>query len=111
MTLTWTLIGSAAGHSRARPRVRPSAHRILTSRAPADQPPRRSPSIDRPGGRRWDDRRMADHCTPQRDFLGFRPDGRRLVFAEHVFYRYRDGRIAEVTSLIDRAAIAAQPAA
>ena len=55
--------------------------------------------------------RLLFDCTPQRDFLGFTPDGRRLVFAEHVFYRYRDGRIAEVTSLIDRAAVAAQLAA
>ena len=55
--------------------------------------------------------RLLFDCTPQGDFLGFTPDGRRLVFAAHVFYRYRDGRIAEVTSLIDRAAVAAQLAA
>ena len=38
--------------------------------------------------------RLLFACTPQHAFLGFTPDGRRLVFAEHVFYRYRDGRIA-----------------
>ena len=52
--------------------------------------------------------RLVFDCHPEREFLGFTPDGRRLVFAEHVFYRFRDGRIAEVSSLIDRAAIAAQ---
>jgi predicted ester cyclase len=39
---------------------------------------------------------------------GFSPNGKRLIFAEHVFYLFRDGRIAAVLSLIDRAAIAAQ---
>lgn len=52
--------------------------------------------------------RLVFDCTPRHEFLGFTPDGRRLVFAEHVFYRFRDGRIAAVSSLIDRAAIAAQ---
>jgi predicted ester cyclase len=52
--------------------------------------------------------RLVFDCTPRQEFLGFTPDGRRLVFAEHVFYRFRDGRIAAVSSLIDRAAIAAQ---
>jgi predicted ester cyclase len=52
--------------------------------------------------------RLVFACTPQREFLGFTPNGRRLVFAEHVFYRFHEGRIAEVWSLIDRAAIAAQ---
>ena len=52
--------------------------------------------------------RLVFDCTPQRDFLGFTPNGRRLVFAEHVFYHYRNDRIAEVSSLIDRSAINAQ---
>ncbi len=52
--------------------------------------------------------RLVFECTPRREFLGFTPDGRRLTFAEHVFYRFRDGRIAAVWSLIDRTAIAAQ---
>jgi len=33
---------------------------------------------------------------------------KRLCFAEHVFYHFRDGRIAAVSSLIDRPAIEAQ---
>jgi predicted ester cyclase len=52
--------------------------------------------------------RLVFDCTPQRDFLGFTPNGRRLVFAEHVFYRFRGGRMVEVSSLIDRFAIDAQ---
>ena len=52
--------------------------------------------------------RLVFDCTPQHEFLGFTPNGRRLVFAEHVFYRFHDGRIVEVSSLIDRFAIDAQ---
>ena len=52
--------------------------------------------------------RIVFDCTPQRDFRGFSPNGKRLAFTEHVFYRFRDGRIAAVSSLIDRVAIAAQ---
>ena len=52
--------------------------------------------------------RLVFDCTPQREFLGFTTDGRRLTFAEHVFYRFDGGRIAAVWSLIDRAAIAEQ---
>jgi steroid delta-isomerase-like uncharacterized protein len=55
--------------------------------------------------------RLLFTCTPVREFLGFTPDGRRLTFAEHVFYDFRAGRIAAVTSLIDRHAIQAQLAA
>ena len=52
--------------------------------------------------------RLVFDCTPERSFLGFTPNGSRLVFAEHVFYDFVDGRIASVSSLIDRASIAAQ---
>ncbi|MFI2489137.1 ester cyclase [Promicromonospora kroppenstedtii] len=52
--------------------------------------------------------RLVFDCVPVGDFLGFRPDGARLRFAEHVFYRYEDGRIAAVRSMIDRAAVAEQ---
>jgi steroid delta-isomerase-like uncharacterized protein len=52
--------------------------------------------------------RLVFDCTPQREFLGFSPNGERLSFAEHVFYHFREGRIAAVSSLIDRAAIEAQ---
>jgi predicted ester cyclase len=52
--------------------------------------------------------RLVFDCTPQHEFLGFSPNGERLVFAEHVFYHFRGGRIAAVSSLIDRSAIQAQ---
>jgi predicted ester cyclase len=52
--------------------------------------------------------RLVFDCTPQHEFLGFSPNGERLCFAEHVFYQFRDGRIAAVWSLIDRPAIEAQ---
>jgi predicted ester cyclase len=52
--------------------------------------------------------RLVFDCTPEHEFLGFSPNGERLCFAEHVFYHFRDGRIAAVSSLIDRPAIEAQ---
>jgi predicted ester cyclase len=50
-------------------------------------------------------------CTPTGTFFGLAPTGRRISFCEHVFYRFRAGRIARVWSLIDRDAVAAQLAA
>jgi predicted ester cyclase len=52
--------------------------------------------------------RLLFECTPRRPFLGFVPNGERLTFAEHVFYDFVDGRIAAVTSLIDRFAVQTQ---
>lgn len=52
--------------------------------------------------------RILFDCTPQREFLGFSPGDQRLTFAEHVFYDFRDGRIAAVSSLIDRYTIQEQ---
>ena len=52
--------------------------------------------------------RLAFDCTPQHEFLGFSPNGERIRFAEHAFYHFLDGRIAAVSSLIDRPAIEAQ---
>jgi predicted ester cyclase len=52
--------------------------------------------------------RILFDCTPQREFLGFTPNGERLTFAEHVSYHFRDGRIASVSSLIDRHTIQQQ---
>jgi predicted ester cyclase len=47
-------------------------------------------------------------CTPTGTFFGRAPTGRRIAFCEHVFYRFRAGRIAQVWSLIDRDAVATQ---
>jgi predicted ester cyclase len=52
--------------------------------------------------------RLVFHCTPRHTFLGFAPNGERLSFTEHVFYHFIDGRIAQVSSLIDRYAIQTQ---
>src|SRR3569623_2048404 len=41
-------------------------------------------------------------CHPQGEFLGLPVHGRRVVFAENVFYEVRDGRIAEVWSVLDK---------
>ena len=52
--------------------------------------------------------RLAFDCTPKGRFLGLRVDGRRVAFSENVFYEFRDGKIAGVWSVIDKAAIEAQ---
>lgn len=44
-------------------------------------------------------------CTPEHEFAGITPTGRRVTFAEHVFYRFRDERIEQVWSLIDTNAV------
>ncbi len=51
---------------------------------------------------------LAFDCTPTRPFRGFEPTGAQISFTEHVFYRFRDSRIAEVWSLVDTEAIGAQ---
>jgi predicted ester cyclase len=52
--------------------------------------------------------RLRFDCTPIGMLFGLPVDGRRVRFAEHVFYAIADGRIATVWSIIDRAAIEAQ---
>jgi len=52
--------------------------------------------------------RLRFDCTPQGEFLGLKPNGKRVSFTEHVFYKLRDGKIHEVWSLIDRPAIERQ---
>jgi predicted ester cyclase len=52
--------------------------------------------------------RLAFHCTPKATFLDLPVNGRKVSFAENVFYRFRDDRIEEVWSIIDKAAIEAQ---
>jgi steroid delta-isomerase-like uncharacterized protein len=52
--------------------------------------------------------RLLFHCTPQASFLGLPVNGRTITFTENVFYEFRDGKIAEVWSVIDKAAIEAQ---
>jgi predicted ester cyclase len=52
--------------------------------------------------------RLAFHCTPREMFLGLPVNGRKVSFAENVFYRFRENRIEEVWSVIDKAAIETQ---
>ncbi len=52
--------------------------------------------------------RLSFDCTPVGALFGLPVNGRRVQFTEHVFYRYEQGVIAEVHSLIDVAAIGAQ---
>ena len=47
-------------------------------------------------------------CSPRGRFLGLDVKGRTISFAENVFYQFRDGRIVEVWSIIDKVAIEAQ---
>jgi len=52
--------------------------------------------------------RLRFDCRPVGEFLGIPVNGRPVVFHEHAFYTLRDERIAEVFSVIDKAAIEAQ---
>jgi predicted ester cyclase len=52
--------------------------------------------------------RLWFECTPVGEFLGLRVDGRKVSFAENVFYEFRGGKICEVWSVIDKGAIEAQ---
>jgi predicted ester cyclase len=52
--------------------------------------------------------RLRFDCTPKGLFLGLPVNGKRVVFAENVFYKFRRGKIDEVWSVIDKAAIEAQ---
>jgi predicted ester cyclase len=52
--------------------------------------------------------RLRFDCRPKGLFLDLPVNGKRVVFAENVFYRFRDERIAEVWSVIDKGAIEAQ---
>ncbi|MBN3758357.1 ester cyclase [Paraburkholderia sp. Tr-20389] len=52
--------------------------------------------------------RLQFHCSPEGTFLGLAVDGKKVSFAENVFYRFRGGKIGEVWSVIDKAAIEAQ---
>lgn len=45
---------------------------------------------------------------PRAQFMGLDVDGRRVAFAENVFYEFRDERIVEVWSVVDKRAIETQ---
>ena len=52
--------------------------------------------------------RLVFDCTPAGILFGLAVNGRRVAFSENVFYEIAEERIAEVWSVIDTAAIAAQ---
>jgi predicted ester cyclase len=52
--------------------------------------------------------RLVFDCTPKGEWFGLPVNGKRVSFAENVFYRFRDGKIDTVWSVIDQATIAAQ---
>lgn len=52
--------------------------------------------------------RLKFDCRPLGMLLGLAVNGRRVSFCENVFYELRDGKIQQVWSVIDKAAIEAQ---
>src|SRR3954452_550885 len=52
--------------------------------------------------------RLQFDCTPRGKFLGLHVKGKRISFTENVFYEFRGKKIAQVWSVIDKAAIEAQ---
>ena len=52
--------------------------------------------------------RLRFDCTPIGMLFGLPVNGKRISFAENVFYELHDGRIGEVWSVIDKAGIEAQ---
>lgn len=52
--------------------------------------------------------RLTFSCTPVGQFMGLAVNGRTVHFTENVFYQFRDGKIEQVWSVIDKAAIEAQ---
>ncbi|MDX0452329.1 ester cyclase [Sinorhizobium medicae] len=49
--------------------------------------------------------RLKFDCSPKGSFLGLAVNGRRISFAENVFYEVTNGKIADVFSVIDKTAI------
>ncbi|SMX33701.1 ester cyclase [Actibacterium lipolyticum] len=47
-------------------------------------------------------------CTPIGNLFGLPVNGTRVQFEENVFYEFKNGKIQDVWSIIDKAAIAAQ---
>jgi predicted ester cyclase len=52
--------------------------------------------------------RLRFDCRPKGLFLGLPVNGRRVNFAENVFYRFEGVKVAEVWSVVDKGAIEAQ---
>jgi predicted ester cyclase len=52
--------------------------------------------------------RLRFDCTPKGLLFGFPVNGKKVQFAENVFYEFLDEQIANVWSIIDKAAIVSQ---
>src|SRR5262249_507643 len=52
--------------------------------------------------------RLEFDCTPKASFLGLQVNGRKVAFAENVFYEFDERKIKAVWSIIDKAAIERQ---
>lgn len=52
--------------------------------------------------------RLCFDCTPVGELFGVPVNGRRIQFTENVFYAFRQGRVWNVHSVIDKAAVASQ---
>ena len=52
--------------------------------------------------------RLQFDCSPKGNFFDLPINGKRVRFTENVFYELREGKIWQVWSLIDKAAIEAQ---
>lgn len=52
--------------------------------------------------------RLQFDCTPKGKFLGLDVNGRKVSFSENVFYRFKEGRIDDVWSILDKMAIESQ---
>jgi predicted ester cyclase len=52
--------------------------------------------------------RLLFDCTPKGELFGLPVNGKRVSFTENVFYRFTNGKIQTVWSVIDQAAIKAQ---
>jgi predicted ester cyclase len=52
--------------------------------------------------------RLHFNCTPKQTFLGLHVNGKKISFTENVFYAVQGEKIAEVWSVIDKAAIEVQ---
>lgn len=52
--------------------------------------------------------RLRFDCTPRGTLFGLPVNGRKVQFAENVFYEFLNGRIVNVWSIIDKTAIESQ---
>ncbi len=52
--------------------------------------------------------RLEFDCSPKGRFLGLNVNGKRVSFAENVFYEFQDENIMRVWSVIDKTAIESQ---